>query len=109
MKLLKILAITSLLAISGQSFANTTIQFPQGSYCSSFSGNVVGRKFDIFLGTNQTLTITPDADFDIVVKDPKGKTLHSNDYDEWTTKNKGKHTIILRGNNKFADVEFCAY
>lgn len=114
MKVLKVLTICSLLAVSSQSFANTTaIIFPKGSYCSSFSGNVAKRTFSIFLGANQTLTVTSDIGFyDIIVKDPKGKILRydGQDYGEWTTKMKGKHTIhLVHGDSNFANVEFCAY
>lgn len=50
------------------------IQFPKGSYCSRFSGNIVGQKFTTYLKANQTLMVTPDLSlFDIVVRNPKGK------------------------------------
>lgn len=84
------------------------IQFPKGSYCSRFSGNIVGQKFTTYLKANQTLMVTPDLSlFDIVVRNPKGKLLHrdNNDYP-------GKYTITPmrgQGDSKLTNIDFCDY
>lgn len=116
MKALKVVAVCALLAMSGQSFAKVTpITFPKGSYCGSFSGDYAGRTFTINLGRGQTLTISgADGVRDVIVKSPNGKVLHheGQDYAEWTTRMKGKHTIKLipyDRNDTYTSIEFCAY
>ncbi len=47
---------SALIATAG--FANTTpIHFAKGSYCGSFDGDVVGRKFTMELSPEQTLRL----------------------------------------------------
>ena len=99
------------------SFAETTpVQFVKGSYCGSFDGNVVGRKFTLQLNAGQLLSIEVNASKDIypIVKDPKGKTLvavdESNPYAYNTTK-KGKYTVSFDVEDEsypYAEIKFCA-
>lgn len=117
MKALKVFGICALLAVSGQSFANTVpIKFVKGSYCGSFSGNVAGKKFTLQLGVNQVLNINiPYEDAVPTVKDPKGRNLELVDYIEtqylFDTTIKGQYTVVLKPlnpKNPNVSVEFCA-
>lgn len=121
MKILKIFALCSLVAISGQSFAKTVpIVFAKESHCGSFNGDFKGKTFTMQLNKNQILEIdglkyiTPTAP---TVKDPKGRVLTN---DGWLTEEMvryettltGKYTIILDSedyDDHYADVKFCAY
>ncbi|MDO4450355.1 MAG: hypothetical protein Q4B79_05280 [Moraxella sp.] len=117
MKSVKVLALCALLAVSGQSFAKTTpIVFAKGSYCGSFEGDVVGRRFTLGLMKHQTLFVNPTdrSQYEVIVKNPKGQTLKNNggSMSGWDIPQNGKYTIIITPFNKgdsYANIEFCAY
>ncbi|OOR91371.1 hypothetical protein B0181_03470 [Moraxella caviae] len=120
-KLSAVLVAACLLGLSAPSFAKVTpIKFAKGSYCGSFDGNHSGRTFTLHLDAGQLLEIGyTDYDYysakDIIVKDPKGRTLQPEeqdfDYGRWITRTKGVHkvNIIRYPNSTHAHITFCAY
>lgn len=102
MKLLKTLAVCSLLAFGGQAVAKTVtpITFTKGSYCSSYEGNIKDRTFSLQTKAKQKITLRLDTMENIDrfrVKDPNGQMLKDigNEHWEFNTKAAGKHTIIV--------------
>lgn len=118
MKTLKVALLCGLMAMGGQAFAKTTttpIVFAKGSSCGYFDGNVVGRKFTLFLQANQALTIDVDASKPIypTVKNPKNQILRDIGHEyEYETQLKGTHSISFDVEDEsypYAEVKFCAY
>lgn len=119
MKMLKIMAACALLTIGGQAAAKTTaIKFAKGSLCGSFSGDIKGREFTIYLKNNQAIIIDAQSEnaAGLIVKDPKNRRVQIDRYSKYKwgflTTAKGQHTITLRPidkNDTYADIEFCAY
>ena len=117
MKLKSLLTITALtiftaLPVTAMS-ATTPVKFSKGSTCGSFTGNFAGRNFTLGLGAGQTLTVNAQA-YDVIVKDPRGRTLpyQGQDYGEWVTRSKGTHTIKVipsPTDGSYGTIEFCAY
>lgn len=103
-------------------FANTTaITFAKGSYCGSFEGNIVNRKFTVQAKANQSLEVKVKSDniAQVNVKDSSGRNLkyiNSKEWDGWQflTKKSGKHTITLTpeiddDEEVWVNFEVCAY
>lgn len=105
--------------------ATTPIKFAKGSSCSSYSGNVVDKKFTLFLNANQELSIddVDDLPFTVKVQLPQGKIIEpelvgaykGNADDTYyvikKTPRKGTYTVRLipDSNAQYADVKFCVY
>ncbi len=104
------------LGITTAVHANTPIRFTPGSYCGSFDGNVVGRKFTLQLKANQLLSIEMIASKPIypIVKDPIGRTLAAADDSEsyiYNATRKGKYTVSFELEDEsypYAEIKFCA-
>lgn len=117
MKALKLALLASVLAVvaSPAIAQTTTIKFPKGSYCGSFSGDVKGRTFSLNLRAGQTLTVDTDGYNvkDIIVKQPNGKILKEpgQDYGVWNVRRNGKHSVTIKThpNENHLDAKFCAY
>lgn len=122
MKALKVLAVCALIAVSGQSFAKSTItpiNFSVGSYCGSFRGDMSDRVFTLHAKAGQQIIIeVSDVNanvLDVEIKDPRGRILKDVGSDhEWAfnTTKAGKHTITLELEQPKApnsNFEVCVY
>lgn len=119
------MALTIVITLPMTAMSKTTpIVFAKGSNCSSYSGNVIGKKFTLFLKANQELSIdVSDLPFNPIVYAPQGKLIipeivgsYKGDPDKTyhqvkKTPKKGIYTIVLKPEEKaqYADVEFCVY
>lgn len=108
------LALVASPSVQAKSPKVTKLTFPKGSYCTSFEGEYKNRIFTIYLMPNQTLTIEgDDVVDDIIVKNPKGRTMRSKlDSYEWKITMKGTHTIRLIPssiNGGYDELKFCAF
>lgn len=112
-----LLAMFVILATSS-AYANhktTTLKFPKGSYCTSFTGYYHNRVFNIHLAKGQTLEVNPNDVVDgVMVKDPKGKILPNmaNVNFKYKIQQKGNHIIKINRasiNGGSDTIEFCAY
>lgn len=107
MKTLKIVVMSTLLAVAGQAVAKpakqsaTPITFTKGSYCSSYEGDIKNRNFSLQTKAKQRITIKLDTFENINrfhVKDPSGRLLKDVGTEHWEfdTKTAGKHTISVK-------------
>lgn len=117
MKLLKTLALCSLLVLGNQAIAKTTpISFAKGSHCGSFEGDYTSRTFTLSTRANQTVYVTVNHGesnvADIVITDPKGRKARADGAAlEFVAKVKGVHKIkvVPYHGASYANIEFCVY
>ncbi|TWV82370.1 hypothetical protein [Moraxella sp. VT-16-12] len=116
MKLTKTLLLVCAVCLASTSFAKTKttpIVFAKGSSCGAFSGEPSGRVFTLFLLPKQTLEISYDGVVsDIIVKDPKGRTLtnYGAEVYAYETTSKGKYSVkVISNKDEFVNLNFCAY